>query len=298
MADTDSKAEGAEALPERDSSRRKFLTPEQRRFLGTPRAISSQRREETSEASQAFTSPPPASESHTPRLPESSAELLAPDSGAPAPERNRSFPIREQTKASRRLEMQHAIIILGILITLVGIFWAGRKFDHVKGFIMSRVNPNELEAGPERFPGLTSGELVENGLALEREGDWEGAAQRFLEAKRKDLRYEGILFHLGKGNYDRKNWEGADRALEQALKFGENIAVANQLRGLIAVRRRDLPAAERFFEAAARAEPFLADFLSLGRHAPAQPETPRRHSSLSARGAAEPERAGRDALPV
>lgn len=168
-----------------------------------------------------------------------------------------------ETKASRRLEMQHAIFIIGILLFIIAIFYAGRQFDRVRGFILSRINPTALEEGPEKFPGLTSEELVEAGLAAERQGDWSGAAQRLLEAKRKDLRYQGILFHIGKGNYDRKDWDGADKALEQALKFGENIAVANQLRGLIAVRRHDLTAAERHFEAAAKAEPFLADFFLL-----------------------------------
>ena len=157
--------------------------------------------------------------------------------------------------------MQRALVILGILVFLFVIFWAGRKFDRMKDLIKDRMNAYELKGGPDKFPGQTAEELVEAALAAEKQGDWAGAAERFIAAKRKNQNYKGILFRVGKSAYDRGDWIGADEALEQALKFRENIAVANHLRGLIAVRKRDLPAAERYFEAATKAEPFVSDFF-------------------------------------
>ena len=61
-------------------------------------------------------------------------------------------------------------------------------------------------------------------------------------------------------SYDRRNFEPADEAFERAIAFGENVEAANFYRGLIAVRRRDLPAAARFFEAAVTAGPFVSDY--------------------------------------
>ena len=244
------------------SSRRKALTPELRRLLATPRAP----RQEA---------PPPAVE-FVPGA-EPTQLTLPPDeqfSGPeddpipeiravpePAAERWRGGVVVAETKESRRVEMRHAFLVLGLLAFFVLIFIAGRKFDRMKYLVTSHLNGAELQGGPEHFPGLTSDELVEGAIAAEKDGDWVGAAQRLLEAKRKDLQYQGILFRIGKGSFDRSDWNGADQALENAIRFGENVAVANQLRGLIAIRRHDLPAAERFFEAATKAEPFVADFF-------------------------------------
>lgn len=265
MADeTDPEQEDATPSPRPEPSRRKALTPEQRRLLGTARSLPHRQRDEPAE-------PPSSREPAAPALERPAArpsgaspiEPTDPTAAAPAEERRRGPSLQDQTKASRHVEMRHAILVIGVLIFLVAIFYAGRKFDRAKGFIMSRMNAKALDAGPEKFPGLTSEELVEAALAAEKQGDWEGAAQRFLEAKRKDLRYQGILFHIGKTAYDRRDWVAAEKALDQSVKFGENIAVANQLRGLIAVRQKDLAAAGRFFEAASKAEPFMADFYYL-----------------------------------
>jgi tetratricopeptide (TPR) repeat protein len=48
--------------------------------------------------------------------------------------------------------------------------------------------------------------------------------------------------------------------LEHAITFGDQVDTANYLRGLIAVGRNDLPAAEQFFEAAINAEPFTPGY--------------------------------------
>ncbi len=263
MADNPSEQDEPPTPPPPERGRRKSLTPEQRRFLGTPRAGADREREddlETSSARPASTLSPAQTPVQTEQPTPAVDPEVSPRTPEAATELRKHFSGRE-TQASRRSEMQRALIIISILVFLAMTFFVGRQFDRLKYFIVSRVNPPDFESGPEKFPGLTSEELVEGALAAEREGDWGGAAQRFFEAKRKDLRYQGLLFRVGKSSYDRGDWDGADYALEYALKFGENVAAANHLRGLIAVRRRDLAAADRFFEAATKAEPLVAEFF-------------------------------------
>ncbi len=114
--------------------------------------------------------------------------------------------------------------------------------------------------GPDPYPGVAAPDLIKQALLDERAGNWQEAADRFLAAKRRDLRYRGILFRVGKILYDRRNFESAEEAFERAIAFGENVEAANFYRGLIAVRRRDLPAATRFFEEAVKAAPFVSDY--------------------------------------
>ena len=125
---------------------------------------------------------------------------------------------------------------------------------------MTRVHAQELEGGPDKFPNVSSEELIETALAAERRNDWQEAADRFIAAKRKNRAMPGILFRIGKSAFDRGDLAGAEVALDHAIKFGENLSVANYYRGVIALRRHDLPAATRYFEAAANAEPFVSDF--------------------------------------
>ncbi len=84
--------------------------------------------------------------------------------------------------------------------------------------------------------------------------------ERFLAAKQKNLSYRGILARVAKIAYDHKDMATADNLFEKAIEFGENIDTSNYFRGLIAVRRKDLPAAIRSFEAAIAAAPFVADY--------------------------------------
>lgn len=86
---------------------------------------------------------------------------------------------------------------------------------------------------------------MQQALLSERAGKWEDAVERFMAAKRKDLGHRGILFRVGKILYDHRNFEAADGAFERAVAFGENVEAAIYYRGLIAVRRRDLAAAEQ-----------------------------------------------------
>ena len=173
--------------------------------------------------------------------------------------RARPADVLAQTKASRGIELRHALIVLALLIFVIAAFYAGRRFDYLKYNIMTRLNAKQLEGGPDKFPNLSAAELIETGLAAEKRGDWQDASERFIAAKHKDLTLPGLLYRVGKGSYDRGDLPSADLALSHAIRFGENVPSANFYRGMIAVRRHDLPAAIRFFETAASAEPFNAD---------------------------------------
>ncbi len=243
-----------------EKPRRRPLTPEQRRLLNTPR---------TFPPNESRVSPTPEREKPSvddipePAAPSSEKqEALAAD---PPPERRqgsaRMANVVEQSKASRALEMRHAIVVISALILLAAIFFAGRKFDAIKYHLMTRLKAPEIEEGVKKFPGLSADELIESALAAEKRGDWQEAADRFLAAKIQNRAIPGILFRIGKGAYDRNDFAAADPAFDHAIRFGENIPTSNYYRGLIATRRHDLPAATRFFEAAANAEPFAADFF-------------------------------------
>ena len=95
----------------------------------------------------------------------------------------------------------------------------------------------------------------------ERLGNWKEAADRFIAAKHKNIVHPGLLFRAGKLYYDHGNFDTAETLFERATAFGENIDGANYYRGMIAKGREDFPAAERFFEAAASAAPFNADYF-------------------------------------
>jgi tetratricopeptide (TPR) repeat protein len=157
--------------------------------------------------------------------------------------------------------LRSALIIIAVLLFLGLMFYAGRKFEYLRYLVSSRREAAEMEKVPDKFPGTTAAELIETGLAAQKRGDWREAAERFVAAKRKDRSIPAILFLVGKGNFDRGDLEGADAALTHAIRFGEDLAESNYYRGLIAVRRHDLSAATRFFEAATNANPFRADYF-------------------------------------
>lgn len=253
-------SEPEERKPSDSSSsaiRRRGLTPEQRRFLGTPRPTPDKAAAPAQCDTPTYEAPLAASAASD-FTSASGARVEAP---ATAGARKKSADVLAPAKGSRRLEMRSAILILGALLFLIIIFLAGRKFDALKYRIMTRLNAKELEGGPNKFPGLTTDELIETALAAERRGDWQEASERLIAAKRNDRTLPGILFRIGKSSYDRGDLNGATVALDHALRFGENLPVANYYRGLIAVRQHELPAAAGYFEAATRAEPFVADFF-------------------------------------
>jgi tetratricopeptide (TPR) repeat protein len=218
---------------EEGASRRRSLTPEQRRLLNRPQSAPVEHR---SEASSVEKSPR--------RTRRASARLSEADG----------------KKVSRSIEFQGAILIIAVIIGLGLAFYFGTKIGYLKYLLTSRDQPSLPESGEKQFQGVAVADLVEQALVAEREGRWQDAVERFMAAKRKDLQYRGILFRVGKLLYDHRDFEQADKAFEQALAFGENPDAANFFRGLIAVRTKNLPAAERFFAAAVTAAPFVSDY--------------------------------------
>lgn len=152
--------------------------------------------------------------------------------------------------------MQSVILIIGVIILLGLAFYVGKKFDYWKYKIFTQSKPT-MDAGGDKFPDKTADQLVEEGLALERQGKLSEAAERYMAAKRKDLQYRGLLFHTGKIAYDHGDAAVADKMFERSIEFGENLDLANLHRGLIAVARKNYADARRFFAAAAAADPFL-----------------------------------------
>jgi tetratricopeptide (TPR) repeat protein len=234
------------------------ITPEQRRLLDTPRDSSAH----------------PADHQHAE---EDTASALEPDKASTPSASVESHPTRKSrrvdpgdfggvtapgqpaVRASRAIEAQQAFLILAIILLLGLSFFGGTKLNYVKYLLASR-NAPKLEQNTNRYPGIAAEELVKQALAAERAGQWQDAVERFMAAKNKDLRYRGILFRVGKIVYDHRDFDAADKAFERAIAFGENLEAANFYRGLIAVRRRNLPAAEQFFEAAVTAAPFVSDY--------------------------------------
>ena len=158
------------------------------------------------------------------------------------------------------IEMQHAIIVIGALLLIGLTFYVGTKYSYIKYLIANRHKPTLTENEVDHFPGIASEDLIRQAILAQKEGRWQEAAERFMAAKRKDLGYRGILYRVGGILYDHHYYVAADKAFERSISFGENTDHSNFYRGLIAIRRHDLAAAEQFFEAAAAAAPFVADY--------------------------------------
>ncbi|MEO6971370.1 MAG: hypothetical protein ABI217_10795, partial [Chthoniobacterales bacterium] len=241
MAENNPEKDPASADPEPDAPpesgpetpRRRSLTPEQRRFLNQPRSTPAEHRSDA----------PPAED---------------------LPSRTRHAPARpslmEEEKVSRGFQLRQAIFVL-VGIAGIGLaFYFGTKINYLKYLLTSRHQPSLTELGAAQFQGVGADDLVEQALVAERDGRWQDAVERFMAAKRKNLQYRGILFRVGKILYDHRDFAHADQAFERALAFGENPDAANFFRGLIAVRTKNLTAAERFFAAAVTAAPFVSDY--------------------------------------
>jgi len=226
------KEEGAPHSGER-TSRRRSLTPEQRRLLNRLQSAPDEQRSEAS------------SKENLPRRTRRTAGRLSE---------------ADDAKVSHGIEFQGAILIVAVLVGLGLAFYFGTKIGYLKYLLTSRHRPSLAEPGEKQFQGIAVADLVEQALVAERAGRWQDAVERFMAAKRKDLQYRGILFRVGKILYDHRDFDQADKAFEQALAFGENPDGANFFRGLIAVRTKNLPAAEGFFAAAVTAAPFVSDY--------------------------------------
>ena len=246
---------------ERRRSRRQPMTPELRKFLGPGRSWREREAAKEEEPKSTESSVQPSGVEPTP------------PSGAPWPasaepvrassQRSKTTPpaptVVADQKISRALEMQTVVLAVGILILIGAAFYAGTKIRALKAFVSSR-KAETANVDTKKYPGLTSDELVEQALAAERLGNWHEAVERLLVAKRRNLLYRGLLFHAGKLCYDHGDFDGADRLLERAIAFGDEVDTANYLRGLIAVGRNDYPTAQQFFEAAITAEPFTPGY--------------------------------------
>jgi hypothetical protein len=252
------------------------MTPAQRRFLGTPL------REERAERKAPVTPEEPPHEQPSPgevaepsdQISESKQVATPPPDRAlpevdepleevatPVPGRERQPPrLKLDDKVGRQFEMMRAVMVLGALLSLCIMFYVGRNFEHWKYWLFTGRNEAKLEETvPDKFPGVASDELFWQAVDLQRAGQTQEAIDRFLAAKRKNLGLRGILYRTGKLVFDAKDFDSADTLFERAIAFGENLDAANFHRGLIAIRRKDLSAARRFFEAAAAADPFTGD---------------------------------------
>ena len=269
-------AEGSGKSPS-EPVRRTSITPEQRRLLGSVRPLRerSEKGEDVAPAVEQAASvsseiPPEPRRAAAPRTPR--IQKAAKDS--PAVEGSESQTGKEQErreranpasvmgvdrKSSRATEMQRIFLIIGAIFVLGLTFHVGKKFAYWKYLLTSRKTP-ALSQGADKFPGVSSDELVKQALVLEQSNKWQEAAERFIAAKNKNPGHRGILFHVGKLLLDHRNLDNADTLFERAIAFGEDVGKANYFRGVIAAQRRDLPASARFFEAAVNADPFESEY--------------------------------------
>ncbi|MDQ3200142.1 MAG: hypothetical protein M3Q46_13340 [Verrucomicrobiota bacterium] len=169
-------------------------------------------------------------------------------------------PLVPADRSGRLIELQHAFLIMGGIALLALAFYGGTKLNYLRYLLATRHQPALPAEGPDKFADLAAEDLVKQALVAEEEGRWDDAVERFMAAKRKDLGHRGILYRVGKILYDHREFAAADQAFERALAFGENTEAASFYRGLIAVRNRDLSAAEGFFDAAIAAAPFVPDY--------------------------------------
>src|ERR1700731_3834475 len=279
------------------SPRRQSLTPALRKFLGPGRSwrdreAAKERADEAADAPPPSPPPEPAPHpepepgfSEPVREPPPKSERVKTPSTAPS--------VMPDQKLSRALEMQTVALIIGALIVVAAAFYAGTKIRFLKSVLAGRNKPELPASDSTKFPGLSADELVEQALAAERLGNWHESVERLIAAKKRDLTYRGILFHAGKLCYDHNDFDSADRLFDRAIIYGDQVDTANFLRGLIAVGRNDLPAAENFFQAAVTAEPFIPGYYyywgeSLRRdHRPN--EAIKRYEQSAARTANEPD---------
>jgi tetratricopeptide (TPR) repeat protein len=219
------------------------LTPERRRFLGGARSLHQQ-----STGGAKLAQSPPASK----------AKAAAPD--APRSSEQKSPRRARGWRISTAVEMEKIALLIGALMFLGGAFYVGKKYEYWKYVIASRRQAAVAAEMTREFADTSAEDLVENAVVAERTGKWDEAAKRLIAAKYKNAALGGVLFHAGKLFYDHSDLDSADRLFENSIGFGENIDGANYFRGMIAIARSDFAAAERFFEAAANAAPFNADY--------------------------------------
>ena len=147
--------------------------------------------------------------------------------------------------------------MIGCLFLLGSTFYLGVKVPGWLYLYRSHQRQAFQKSIPEKFPGVSSDELVEQALADQEAGRWREAGERFLEARRKNNAYRGIFFMVGMLSFEHGDLDTADALFATAITAGENQEGANSFRAQIAIKRHDYAAAERFAEAAAVAAPFV-----------------------------------------
>ncbi len=289
----DEKATGGER-----SSRRRSLTPDERRLLGTPRA--------KDEVAEPEPEPPPKPEPRPEAKPEPRPEprrklrlgaASPPEphrrerehrrshrstpADAPTPDATTSDPTTETADRPRHgdrtgrpsepllqrdvglyrgFDFGRAVLVLGGILALVLAFYVGRQFDHWRSALMAGRQEPKIEQVKDRFGNRSADELVREALVAQRAGRVPEAIELFLGAKRRNLHYRGIIFRVGRLAADAGRFDDADKFFERAISFDEDVDAANFQRGLIAVRRKDFSAAQRYFRAATEAGPFVPDY--------------------------------------
>ena len=219
------------------------LTPEQRRFLGSARSVHDA---------------PPLPEERPTKTGNRPGEMLSPELPT-SPEQSvlRRAPGWE---LSRIAEMQNLVLIFGAVLLLGAIFYVGKKYEAWKSQLAARKQVEMAAPLSNKFAGATAEELMEEAIADEHTGNWQQAAERLVAAKYKNVALPGAMFRAGKLYYDHNDFDAADRLFAASISFGENIDEANYFRGMIASGRDDWTGAEHYFEAAANAAPFSANY--------------------------------------
>jgi tetratricopeptide (TPR) repeat protein len=250
---------------------KKGLSPELRRFLGAGRTRDEPREPAKASAVEPEEPQRPRPERATPKPSTFATEESQPASILPGDlggetegeetQERRSGQTLISVGTDKRASMQVPVLILGGIALLGLTFYVGKKFDHWR-YMVQAASPAKVEPGSaeDKYPNLSADQLVVQALMAEKRGDRQDAADRLLAAKHKNLGYRGIFFRVGKMAYDAADFDGADKLFERAVAFGEDPASANYFRGLIAIRHKDLAAAQRSFEAAATSDPFTAQY--------------------------------------
>jgi tetratricopeptide (TPR) repeat protein len=181
----------------------------------------------------------------------------APREESRAPARPASVLLTEG-KTARVFEMQKVAILIGSLVLLGAIFYLGTRVPYWRHAYRTQQRQKQVEQTvPDKFPGVSSDELVEEALAAQSAGRWRDATERFLAARVKNNSYRGIFLRVGMIFSTHGDFDSADVLFAKAIEFGENLDLANSFRSQIALRRRDYAAAARFAEAATAAAPFV-----------------------------------------
>ncbi len=173
--------EGAAAPP----LRRRTLTPEQRRFMGTPRLKDEPEKKELRETRTEEPVAPSVPEAIAPR------EEKPPDD-APARRKGRTTvaKLKPGVRLSPGPDHNWSLLGLGAVILLGLAFYGGMKFPALMRQIYAGRQAPALESSiQQKYVGLSANELVTQALAAERAGNFQEATDKLSrgQAKGPDL---------------------------------------------------------------------------------------------------------------